>query len=621
MASSLPFIILVAALLINTFSCSTENVYCVTPIAMSCSSCPHNSINCTTLSEYVQNAEIYFTFNTTMVFLSGAHSLDTNIILAKITRLTMLGESFSGNTVKIVCSESVGLSFTGIENLKIYSVAFTSCSRKGGNLPASNFSLLLQSIPHAELVNCSFHDNFGNALMAINTNITLTGSSDFRQNHCAITALSSNLAITGNITFHENIATSYGPNSGAIYALNNCVLNFNGNSNFISNSAYNGGGAITISYSALSFNGNNTFISNSAYNGSGAISSSHSVLNFNGTNSFISNSACYGSGTISTFGNTVLRFNGTNSFDSNSAGNGGAISASENSELSFSGTNNFLNNSADHIGGFGGAIFTAGNTVNSINGTTKFVNNSAHSGGAIFASNNTVFSFNGATNFVSNSAGNGGAISVSTNSMLSFSGMNSFLNNSADHIGGLGGAIFATGKGVYSTNGTTKFVNNSAYSGGAIFASSNAVLSLLRASSFINNSADNGGAVCVDINSTLKFNGAINFINNRHDVGKINTLMRGSHGGGAYVGLESILAFLPNTTVYWENNHATLGGAIYVHDVITLSYCYRNSIAPYIPKEQCFFQLHDQNLSSIHVQLLSTTTLLMLLEVCYMVAQ
>ena len=202
MACSLPFIILVAALLINTFSyCSTENVYCVTPIAMSCSSCPHNSINCTTLSEYVQNAEIYFTFNTTMVFLPRAHALDTNITVAKITRLTMLGESFSGNTVKIVCSESVGLSFTSIKNLKIYSVAFTSCSKKGSNLPASNFSLLLQSTPHAELVNCSFHDNFGNALVVINTNITLTGNSDFRHNHCAITALSSNLAITGNITF------------------------------------------------------------------------------------------------------------------------------------------------------------------------------------------------------------------------------------------------------------------------------------------------------------------------------------------------------------------------------------------------------------------------------------
>ena len=121
-----------------------------------------------------------------MVFLPGVHTLDTTIAVANISRLIMLGESFSGNTVKIVCSESVGLSFTSIENLKIDSVAFISCSRSGGNFPASNFSLLLQSTQTAELVNCSFHDNFGNALVEINTNITLTGNIEFRHNHCAI---------------------------------------------------------------------------------------------------------------------------------------------------------------------------------------------------------------------------------------------------------------------------------------------------------------------------------------------------------------------------------------------------------------------------------------------------
>ena len=52
MAQPSPFIVLVATLLISTLSyCTAENVYCVTPTATSCSSCPHNSTNCTTLSE------------------------------------------------------------------------------------------------------------------------------------------------------------------------------------------------------------------------------------------------------------------------------------------------------------------------------------------------------------------------------------------------------------------------------------------------------------------------------------------------------------------------------------------------------------------------------------------
>ena len=66
------------------------------------------------------------------------------------------------------------------------------------------------------------------------------------------------------------------------------------------------------------------------------------------------------------------------------------------------------------------------------------------------------------------------------------------------------------------------------------------------------------------------------------------------------MGLTSTFSMLPSTTVYWENNHAGLGGAIYVKDLIPASYC--TSGGPrYVP---CFFQLPGQNLSNgIDVQL------------------
>ena len=54
--------------------------------------------------------------------------------------------------------------------------------------------------------------------------------------------------------------------------------------------------------------------------------------------------------------------------------------------------------------------------------------------------------------------------------------------------------------------------------------------------------------------------------------------------------------------MYWENNHASLGGAIFVEDASPLSYC--RSVAKLVPKEECFFQLPGQNLSNgIDVQL------------------
>ena len=167
MAHPSPLIVIVAALLISTLSyCSAEDVYCVTPTATSCSSCPHNSTNCTTLSEYAREAELYFTSNTTMVFLPGDHVLDTNITVGNVAGLTMYGEPSSGNRSTVVCSGSVGLSFTSMVNFKMYFLAFTSCSRlkyaiivPGSGITPIYAVLYLQSTQHTELVDCSFHDN------------------------------------------------------------------------------------------------------------------------------------------------------------------------------------------------------------------------------------------------------------------------------------------------------------------------------------------------------------------------------------------------------------------------------------------------------------------------------
>ena len=163
-------IVIMTALLTSALSHpSTENVYCVTPTASSCSSCPHNSTNCTTLSEYAQEAELYFTSNTTMVFLPGDHALDANITVVNMTRLIMRGDTSSGNMSTIVCNGLVGLSFTSVVAFEIYSLAFTSCSRNY-TLPDIYFgivhvALLLQSSQSVGLVNCSFHDNLSIALV------------------------------------------------------------------------------------------------------------------------------------------------------------------------------------------------------------------------------------------------------------------------------------------------------------------------------------------------------------------------------------------------------------------------------------------------------------------------
>ena len=671
-------VFLVAALFINSLSyCSAENVYCVRPTATSCSSCPDNN-HCATLSEYAQETELYFTSNTTMVFLLGDHALNMSITVSNVTRLTMRGESSSGNRATVVCSGSVGLRFTSTVELKIYSLDFTSCSRKysqPNRLDVICAALFLQSTQYAELVNCAFHDNPATALVVNNASMILTGN-NFTHNKAygfsfgilgnpsgvIFTSGSTVLSFNGINNFINNSADS--GSGGAIHTSGNSVVNFTGTSIFINNSADNdGGGAIqTSENSVVNFTGTNIFINNSADNDDGGAihTSGNSVVNFTGTNIFINNSADNdGGGAIHTSENSVVNFTGTNIFVNNSADNdGGAIQTLGNSVVNFIGTNIFINNLVD--GGWGGAIFTTGKSVLSFNGINNFINNSADWGGAIFAEDNTTLIFNGTNNFTSNLASCGGAVGTSGHTFLSFNGSSNFRNNSAlgKYDGNMsgGGAICTSDNTVLSFNGISNFINNSAICvgggaigtsvhtrisftgtsnfvnnlvdmggggailtsdsavlfsgtnnfinnsviidighGGAIYATKNNVLNFSGTSNFVSNLAGNGGAICTHINNTLTFNGTIYFTKNGYTGGRVHTLNKYT-GGGVYMGIKSSFFILPHTTVYWQNNRATFGGAIYVEDASPLSYC--RSVTTLVPKQECFFQLPGQNLSN-----------------------
>ena len=168
-----------------------------------------------------------------------------------------------------------------------------------------------------------------------------------------------------------------------------------------------------------------------------------------------------------------------------------------------------------------------------------------------------------------------------------------------------GGAIYAVAHtAVLSFNGISNFINNSAYyDGGAIYAVYDSVFSFSGINNFIDNIAFSGGAIYAESNTALTFDGTIYFTNNGYHGGRIAILTAGStKGGGVYIGFKSTFSILPNTTVYWENNHASLGGAIYVYDNIPISYCPRYSRRVtsqlFVPQEECFFQLPGQNLSN-----------------------
>ena len=381
-------------------------------------------------------------------------------------------------------------------------------------------------------------------------------------------------------SFHNNNGNrSLG---GAIYVSRITVLNFSGTDNFINNSAAGDGGAIYVHNTQVSFSGSSNFINNSAARNGGAIYTSHNTrVSFSGTSNLINNVAAGDGGAIYTSHNTRVSFSGTSNLTNNVAtGDGGAIYTSHSTQVSFSGTSNLTNNVAT---GDGGAIYTSHNTQVSFSGTSNLINNSAtRNGGAIYTSHNTRVSFSGTSNLIDNSATrNGGAIYTSHNTRVSFSGTSNFISN----VASFGGKIYTSGGAIYTSGFTYGYTSGT-------------VLDFNETNNIIENSAFYGRDIHADFNSALRFNETNEFTNN------LDRLNRDPYGGGGvYIGLKCSFSILPNTTVYWENNHAGLGGAIYVADASPLSYC--TPLAKCVPQEECFFQLPGQNLSNgIDVQLI-----------------
>ena len=233
------------------------------------------------------------------------------------------------------------------------------------------------------------------------------------------------------------------------------------------------------------------------------------------------------------------------------------------------------------------------------NGTTTSleIQQRVANGGAILTKYNVIVTFNGTNNLANNN--NRGAISAQENTLLSFNGTS---HNSAVHD--CGGAVSTYNNVILSFSGSTNFVNNSAFQGGAIYAAFNKLLSFSGTNSFSRNSALQGGAIFANHDSVLTFNKSISFTNNG------NYIHNDSQGGAMYLYSSSNFSILPNTTVCWENNHSTLGGAIYVSNVNHLVYCTQTGI--FYTKRQ---MLPSTSCCPVLSNLFSRATLMMLQEV------
>ena len=531
------------------------------------STTPCDNEPCFTVSEYVKNHSKYFnTSNITLQFLPGDHTLDSNLTIADIQQLNIVGNTTSLTPSRVECTGfNVGFEFRNISEVRVRDMTFTFCGRLHTIYIVRSrsvyYAVRFESVEHIEAVDCVFHDNYGTALGIFNSRAAFSGNNTFSNNcrRCSDSGECQYSICYGGGIYVEasganfsGITTFDGNYDSGICAWNNSDVSFSGSTTFKENSAVRNGGGINAEDSSdLSFSGNTTFKENSAeWYGGGIYAEDNSDVSFSGNTTFKENSAELYGGGILAWNNSDVSFSGNTTFKENSAvRNGGGINAEDSSDLSFSGNTTFKENSAEW---YGGGIYAEDNSDVSFSGNTTFKENSAEwYGGGILAWNNSDVSFSGSTTFKENSAvRDGGGIYAEDSSDLSFSGNTTFKENSAELYGG---GILAWNNSDVSFSGSTTFKENSAVrDGGGIYAEDSSDLSFNGNTTFKENSAElYGGGIFVWDNSDVSFS----------DTGTISDNI-GKDGGGIW-SYSSIINISGNITV--RNNTARqYGGGIYM---------------------------------------------------------
>ena len=535
----------------------------------SCSTQP-----CLTLSEYAQDPGQYFNdSNLTLQFLPGTHTLDINLTITNINQLRIHGAVLP---TRVVCDSRVGFTFANISKLSIDGLAFVACATRRDiyihRTYATYYGLHLQSVPMAEIIDCTFQDSYGSALVAVDSRVVLRGNNfinncrlcsngscsgyDYLGPRCyggGVFVQRSNLSITGSNSFSGNSAR----NGGGVNAQYSSNVYISGNTNFSGNSASYLGGGVNAEFSSnVNISGNTTFSGNSArYGDGGGVSADSSNVYISGNTTLSGNSASHDGGGLSA-GRSNVNISGDTTFIGNSASRGGGVSAVL-SNVNISGDTTFSGNSASD--GDGGGVSATYSSNVYISGNTTLSGNSARGYGGGLSAGRSNVNISGDTTFIGNSAsdGDGGALSALCSNVY-ISGNVAFSSSSAR----IGGCIFVqikhpnycryyTSTASLNLDGNIIFTNCSATSDGGAIHAHGILLNLSGTNIFNANAAEHFGGGLYVPKSSLNIHGDNTFTAN----------WAGSRGGGIYA-QETNISFSGNSLL--GSNKAQLdGGGIY----------------------------------------------------------
>ena len=471
--------------------------------------------------------------------------------------------------------------------------------------------------------NNTFSDNLDGGIASYYSTLEFIGVNQFTNNTATrgggISAISSTINCSGNMTFEYNSAEQEGGGvyargtrmtskshirfigntareyfsistieyygeGGGLFSVEDSIVDFNAECDFINNSAGLGGGIGSAFNTAVNINADSNFIDNTAVAG-GGVFARQARVNISRESNFINNSAQLAGGGVYAASDTTVYLRGTSNFMNNSAQqNGGGVCALSDTTVYLSGTSNFMYNSAQQ---YGGGVCAVSNTTVHLNGTSNFMNNSAQlDGGGVFAWSDTTVYLSGTSNFTYNSAQYGGGVCAVGNTTVHLNGTSNFMNNSAQQNGGGvfawsdttvylsgisnfmfnsaqrdGGGVCAAIDTTMYLNGTSNFMYNSAQEdGGGVYAWSNTAVYLNGTSNFTYNSAQRyGGGVCAVSNTTVHLNGTSNFINNSAQ----------QNGGGVFAWSDTTV-YLGGTSNFMYNSAQQIGGGVYAANDTTM---------------------------------------------------
>ena len=225
---------------------------------------------CHTLSEYAHNVSHYFTSNTTLIFLSGTHELDTNLTVSGLTSLQLLGNTSEPTSYKVVCTQPAHVNVSNVAHVVISALSFSSCGGAG-----IESALYITNALNSTLDSCLLcNSRNARGLQISNTNSVYIRSCRFENNTISSFAnfgggggliMKSYIQFSGHNEFVNNYAFTELLAGGGLL-LQNCSAVFTGPVVFRNGTAQAGGG-LAISMSQVHFHSSVSFTFNSAIQG------------------------------------------------------------------------------------------------------------------------------------------------------------------------------------------------------------------------------------------------------------------------------------------------------------------------------------------------------------------